>query len=265
MSSLTSEWQLKSSENSIKYIIDIENFDKKIKTFRPGRDIYSKAFMVGRSTFYISIFPGGETANTKDYVGIFLRNNSDWRVRANVSISVQNKSFSKKMDTLFQSKSGFGFPEFAPHGRCNRGDLLTDDGILQLEVNVELLEEEVVQSRDLTQENIFKRFDKLEDTVHENARQIHELKVMIQDLKNSKPPQPSQPKVECPVCMELARPPMRLKQCGQGHTICDTCHSRSKKAAGGFGDATFDPDRCHTCRMVITGRPAALERILGLS
>jgi len=265
MSSLTSEWQLKSSENSIKYIIDIENFDKKIKTFRPGRGIYSKEFMVGRSTFYISIYPGGETAKSKGYVSIGLVNNSDWRLRANASISVQNKSISKKMDgRFFQPNSGFGFPEFAPHGRCYRGDLLDDDGILTLEVNVELLEEEVVQSRDLTQENILKRIEKLEDTVHESARNINELKIMIQDLQNSKP-QPSQPKVECPVCMELARPPMRLKQCGQGHIICDTCHSRSKKAAGGYGEETFNPDRCHTCRMVITGRPAALERILGLS
>lgn len=265
MSSLTSEWQLKTSENSIKYIVDINNFDKKVKTFRPGREIYSKDFMIGRSTFYILIYPGGETADSKDYVGIFLFNNSDWRLRATVSISIQNMSFSKKMDQrYFQSKSGFGLSEFAHHGRCNRGDLLTDDGVLQLEVNVELVEEEVVQSRDLTQENILKRFEKLEVTVHESARKINELTFMIQDLKNSNP-QPSRPKVECPVCMELARPPMRLKQCGQGHIICDTCHSRSKKAAGGYGEATFNPDCCHTCRMVITGRPTALERILGLS
>ena len=42
MSGLTDEWLLKISENCIKYVIDIDNFDKKIKTFRPGREIHSK-------------------------------------------------------------------------------------------------------------------------------------------------------------------------------------------------------------------------------
>merc|ERR1719347_690811 len=50
---------------------------------------------------------------------------------------------------------------------------------------------------------------------------------MIQDLtlavSKIQKPEPSQPRppldVECPVCMEVARPPMRLRQCGMGHIV----------------------------------------------
>ena len=31
------------------------------------------------------------------------------------------------------------------------------------------------------------------------------------------------PELECPICVESLRPPMRLVQCGAGHIMCDTC------------------------------------------
>ena len=53
----------------------------------------------------------------------------------------------------------------------------------------------------------------------QNARQTNELKKMVQDLtltvsKIAKP-EPEPPQVECPVCMEVVGPPIRLKQCGK--------------------------------------------------
>ena len=65
MTSLIEEWQLKTGENSIKYIIDIEKFDKKVKTFRTGKSICSKKFKVGGSTFSISIYPGEGQKKTR--------------------------------------------------------------------------------------------------------------------------------------------------------------------------------------------------------
>ena len=31
------------------------------------------------------------------------------------------------------------------------------------------------------------------------------------------------PELECPICVESLRPPMRLVQCGAGHIMCDSC------------------------------------------
>jgi hypothetical protein len=62
--------------------------------------------------------------------------------------------------------------------------------------------------------------------------------------------------VECPICMEEARPPMRLQQCEQGHILCDSCSRRCSRR--GVGSA------CPSCQGPLTDRPIALERQLGL-
>jgi len=295
MSSLTDEWLLKTSENSIKYIIDIQNFDKKIKTFRVGRQIYSKDFKIGRSTFFISIQPAGYSKEDDDYVSIFVHNRSDWRVKATATISIPDRGFAtKELDAdYFQpynsKRDAWGFRQFVHHNRCNRDDLLSNCGVLTLQVDVELLEEEVLQNRDLTKENTIERCEKLEKTVNDlknnignledqSKRQTNELKMMqtmIQDLtlavSKIRKPEPSQPRppldVECPVCMEVARPPMRLRQCGMGHIVCDSCHARGEEDASAAGGRDRNPriNLCHTCREEITGRPSALEKVLGLS
>eukprot|EP00092_Neocalanus_flemingeri_P073578 GFUD01090826.1.p1 GENE.GFUD01090826.1~~GFUD01090826.1.p1 ORF type:complete len:129 (+),score=36.18 GFUD01090826.1:45-389(+) len=107
--------------------------------------------------------------------------------------------------------------------------------------------------------------------------QMNELKNMIRELSvsNRTPALQQQPpriELECPVCMEVAKPPMRLKQCGKGHIICDSCHTQAEGEANAQwqaeeADRVGNPniDLCHTCREVITGRPSELERILGLS
>jgi len=99
----------------------------------------------------------------------------------------------------------------------------------------------------------------------QSATETNELRKMIKDLSIHVSTLSKQSvEVECPVCMEVARPPMRLKQCDQGHIVCDTCQSRAEACASGVGR---NPNMalCHTCREVITGRPLALERVLGLS
>merc|ERR1712013_243143 len=304
MSGLTDEWQLKTSENSIKYMIDIEKFDKKIKSFRTGRDIHSKNFKLGRSTLCIKIYPAGQSAENKGFVSVYIYNKNEWRIKAKATISIEdNIYFLEKIEDFYlQSGSGLGFPTFIPHDRCTRDDLLSNcGGTLTLQVELELLQEEVLPHRDLTKENTIERVEELEQTVNnlqatiekmeaksdnlqatikkmdaKSTKQTNELKKMIQDLtlavSNKSRTEPSQPRpsleVECPVCMEVAKPPMRLKQCGQGHIICDTCHARAEEEADAHwdgGEGNPDIDLCHTCREVITGRPTELERVLGLT
>jgi len=60
--------------------------------------------------------------------------------------------------------------------------------------------------------------------------------------------------VECPVCLDRVKPPMRLLQCDQGHVVCTLCFT--------LMDWTKN---CPTCRGKITGKPTVLENILGLA
>ena len=65
-------------------------------------------------------------------------------------------------------------------------------------------------------------------------------------------------RLECPVCLEEVRPPMRLRQCGEGHITCDTCYARQ---AG----EEAEKRRCGLCRGMILGRPTVLESLMGLN
>jgi len=409
MSALTDEWILKTGRNSIRYIMDVLNMDKQITSFQYGRKIFSKEFVIGRSTFRIEVYPGGNSVKNSMFVSVYLRNTSSWRVKANEIISIPQTDVTRSInehyfESDFDENSDWGFGDLIHHHRCRRGDLLSRIGTLTIQVDVELLEEEVLPSRDLTQENTNERFEKLEgylrnideDIQHMKAenveptsnihrmqvtiknmesqsarqtaiiqsmnaeaavqteairslkarsvsqtdnilyniqrmqvtindmesqsakqtaiihsmkaeaamqtdalrsvearsasqtaiiqsmkaeaavqtdvirsmearssREINELKRMIQGLSMSPLFQGMVTlEVECPVCMEVARPPMRLKQCGQGHIICDTCQSRAEDCASDDGR---NPNICHSCREMITGRPSVLEKVLGLS
>ena len=92
-------------------------------------------------------------------------------------------------------------------------------------------------------------------------RGIEELRLSIMQV-NAAPAVESRGRFECPMCTEEARPPMRLKQCGEGHIICDTCYARDEQARLREGR---ERNQCGVCRKPITGRPTALETFLGLS
>jgi len=315
MSSMTSEWQLKTKDNCIKYIIDIDNFDKKVKNFRAGRDIYSKIFKIASSTFQISIYPIGSESEHRNHVGVFLRNKSSWRVRAAAKFSIENTNVSYYLKKDFFDKEGgiWGCNKFISHNRCVRNDLLSEEGDLTLQVDVELVEEEIPIYRDLSKTDTMKKLENLEDVLEDQKEEIKDklgnLEDVIEDQKEEIKDQKAMisnlelkvdrlqvsnklellelkdsikelttshrltaaaqssnlPMVECPVCLEVVRKPMRLKQCGQGHIICDICHGKAATAqckSAGIGNLNLS--LCHVCKGAITGRPSTLESVLGL-
>ena len=89
---------------------------------------------------------------------------------------------------------------------------------------------------------------------------IEELRLSLQG--NAALAAESRRKFECPMCTEEARPPMRLKQCGEGYIICDTCYARDEQPRQ---RERRERNQCGVCREPITGRPTALETFLGLS
>lgn len=291
MSSLTNEWQLETGENSTKYIIYIDNFDKKIKTFSTGRKISSKSFKLCNSSFQVLIYPGGESDHYDQYVSVCLKNRSKWQVKAKTSFSVLNKNIAKSVPEQYFESEGLEntrcVTKFLPHVRCKRNDLLTN-GVLAVEVDVELLQENILDNTDLIAKDATEKLQCLEKTVHVQTGQINQLqefiegmesrthtqtnvlKNMIRELTMSLPQNilnkqlKTSVTLECPVCLEVAGPPMRLKQCGQGHILCDSCHARTEELNEDDQVGCPGLGLCPTCRQNITGRPTQLEKILGL-
>jgi len=58
--------------------------------------------------------------------------------------------------------------------------------------------------------------------------------------------------LECPVCLDVCKPPLQVWQCAEGHIICGTCKARPELRT------------CPQCRMVLSGalsRNRALEEL----
>ena len=279
MSSLTAEWQLK-RENGIKYWIDIEDFSKKMK-WPVGKPLYSRVFMISTSTFKVEIFPNGGTKTEKGHVSVYLCNQSDWRVRISATFKVGHVEDNIEPKYLQAAdddndEDGWGAGKLVSHKKIRQDSLLVD-GRFTLEVDVELLEEEIPCSRptekasyDVKHEVSLLKSELVaqrnEATTRHKALK-HELRQLKDSLRASSLTD-SVDSVDCPACLEVVKPPMRLKQCGEGHVICDSCFDLNPNK------------RCTICRgpitgcknqelyrpvIVSTGRPTALENLLGLT
>ena len=182
MSSLTSEWQSQKTDNSIKYDVIINNFHKKIKSFRIGREIHSRIFKIGQSSFQIKIYPAGNSHENKGHVGVFLENHSDWRVKCSVTFSVEHhrRNLGEEYYSVAPSEGHNWGCNFLEHSSCTKGDLLNSDGDFVLSAEIKVLEEEVTADRDMTGNREVAR---LQLDLEEHKDQLEEIK---QELANSK-------------------------------------------------------------------------------
>ena len=245
MSGPTDEWHLK-REKGIKYWIDIQDFNRKMD-WRFGREVYSRQFKISESVFSIGICPNGSRLEDKGHVSVYLCNNSSWRVMCSGSFKVGLHEATIDGRYL-QPGENWGTGMFVSHHHIREDDLLGQGNTFTLEVDVELLEEEVAASRPLDIEgdsllSLKKEVStiktEMKDMREEFSRQLNEIK----NNQGGGSAVGRRPGVQCPVCMEEVGPPMRLRQCGLGHIVCDSCFHQNK------GDRSL----CFICKGSITG------------
>ena len=278
------------------------SFCRKIKT-SARRSIHSRVFKIGQSKFQIKIYPNGDTVASKGTVGVFVENKSDWRVKVEVNFfSAQRYLGNGKVEGSYVDVGeNVGFSSFINHvNDCAYGT--PGEGTFELQTTITLLEEQVTAERDMSGMNegikealdyqgqkLSSKVDNMKEEMVEMRADIRGIKDKVTDLQkqqrkemtavqrgiaelklcmtgvntNGQPEQQEARRIfECPMCTEEARPPMRLKQCGEGHIICDSCYARDDEARRRDGRETR---QCGVCREPITGRPTALETLLGLN
>jgi len=257
-----------------------KDFVYKMNTYKPGKYMTSRTFYIGENSFRLEIYPNGETYEDRGNVSVFLTNMSDWRVQADCEFSVKNYC-QNTSDYVFYVKRGRGFRKYLPHIECQ--DLLDDNKTFVLKAAIKVLEE-VTGDRKLTAYSVVGlRVECLEEIkklktemntvkteilnmkslVQNNNTEMDSLRRSVETIKISNQIGHN-PNTECPVCLEIVRRPMRLMQCGMGHILCDGCYSKSREEARGREEGVRDIGRCHSCMGEYTGRPAHLERMLGL-
>lgn len=247
---LTNENLESCSRDKVEYSFKIRNFLGKARALEPGKGkIQSKTLMIQSSTFQVELFLNGKDHRSEGTLFIKIKNLSCFPVRVKAHLCFASLGgehvFSKRYLAASQdSKQNFMASSFQ-HSSL----YLTSGGSLKMEIMIKLYDE--IYSN--------KIFDlaALKEEVHELSRQMKLLVSSVSSMRLF-----SGPWLECPVCYEEVKPPMRLKHCAQGHIICDSCHS--KTGADGAAGA-LNKELCHTCRMIYLGRPAVLENLLGLT
>ena len=144
---------------------------------------------------------------------MFLFNRSDWDVFADVTMKVGNYIRDYKSERFSGVGDGHGYR--IPHSRLKKGDLLFDDGSFQLEVFVKLKDEEVLPQHNLEDVTLSKvillaqKMELMEKTLEEKFSRLDE-KITGLDSNQNLPAG-----LDCPICEEPVKPPMRLQQCGK--------------------------------------------------
>ena len=256
MTDLAKEWELKTS-NGITYTIEIKDFINQTKPFSVGKPVSSEVFKIGEFSFKILMYPKGYNKKSANSLSVFLSNESDWEVKASFTFIINEHSLSQENDLIFNSKKSkrgsnkWGWDPFVHRSRCHKGDLLEEDGTLTLVAKVKLLGEEVSNKRSALGNHLPTELDQQQKKKVTDLKQ--EMKKITAALNNLTASQSVE--MHCPICMEPAKRPMRLMQCGQGHIICDACFKKAKAEAvaqrrAGASERLGNPhiDLCHTCR-----------------
>ena len=136
----------------------------------------------------------------------------------------------------------------------------------QCEQKYDLEVSKLKMSKDREEQNIKRQLQKLEekfdglkksldDEYNESRRNSESLINKIEhaieniDLNKILNQSSSCTELECPICLEEMRPPMRIWQCVSGHAVCDICRRNPRVK------------ECPTCRQQIVGRNVLAEKL----
>jgi len=110
---------------------------------------------------------------------------------------------------------------------------------------------ELRQTRD--QERLVQRQSKQREDVDRRIEiRNRGLRKFVENVHSPASPSPgvdARREMECPVCLNEMKPPVRIWQCSEGHPVCDSCQKRPQV------------QQCPTCRRPVTGRNILAEKI----
>ena len=139
-------------EMTATYSIEIQNFRKKLRKAKKGKKVTTKKFFVNWSEFSIDIYIAGITQTDGNHLSLYLVNHSDWMVRASFALYVKGVIFNSgnqinvyKPGDAYICERAYGLPNFVPLCRCYNNDLLSHDGILALDLRVDVFAENTLR------------------------------------------------------------------------------------------------------------------------
>ena len=105
----------------------------------------------------------------------------------------------------------------------------------ELEEEFQLRQRQLEETQNADAERITEERGKLRSELESLEAQLEEL----MSTKSRGEEDQALPCPECPVCLELLLPPIRIMQCTNGHLVCETCEAKAELTC------------CPTCRQVL--------------
>jgi len=115
------------------------------------------------------------------------------------------------------------------------------------------LEEEFISKQRVLEEKQKAETERIVADKTKLRTELAQLEQQLEDLMSKDTTSDSSntlPCPECPVCLEMLMPPIRIMQCSNGHLVCEECESKPELSS------------CPTCRQSFTGRATAMEQHL---
>jgi len=115
------------------------------------------------------------------------------------------------------------------------------------------LEEEFISKQRVLEEKQKVETERIVADKTKLRTELAQLEQQLEDLMSKDTASDSSntlPCPECPVCLEMLMPPIRIMQCSNGHLVCEECESKPELSS------------CPTCRQSFTGRATAMEQHL---
>ena len=157
MPGITEEWKFIQDGPKLKYCIKIFGFRNKMKTWCPGREVWSQVFCIGDSEFSVDIYPNGSVKGNRGHISVYLQNKNDWDVNVNVTFKIGRSNRSEVFEIPADSRNGW--PQFCKHeeiiGREFEyggvigadGDAMDASGKLTAVIVMSVVREEVTTAR----------------------------------------------------------------------------------------------------------------------
>jgi len=116
---------------------------------------------------------------------------------------------------------------------------------------IEELTKQIKEVEDMSNESLQKLKNAHQMCQEKSDRLISKLRSAVENIDLNRLLAVASPcsDLECPICLEEMKPPMRIWQCLSGHPVCDTCMRSPRVTA------------CPTCRQKIVGRNVLAEKL----
>ena len=241
------------SQGLTSYKVKVDSFKHKMNTWKNGKHIFLKEFIVDGTNLRLEVFPNGlkDSAKAKKFIGhvsLYIKNCSEVNIDIHFDVNMGKKV--KFTDKIFSIKAGvcMGFGHFYNHDDENRWDDEAEQyGSHDADFEITL-----------TVKKLWKQFDVngVNNNVAQNLRSVEkELESLGDSVKRllSKKEEDSKnniPYPECPICLEDMTVKTRIMQCFSGHPMCSVCHDK------------LETKICPTCKMEMIGRNYGMESYL---